>query len=138
MILGIGVDVVDIDRFRTTMTRTPGIVDRVFTDRERSDLAERSDPVPGFAARFAAKEACLKAFGVGLEGAALSDISVVRLDSGAPVLALTGRAEQLVRGPGPSAVANGAEVADGAQHVLHLSMSHSATTAQAFVVWSRQ
>ena len=57
MIVGVGIDVVDIARFQASLERTPGLLERVFTD------AERSLPVASLAARFAAKEAVGKALG---------------------------------------------------------------------------
>ena len=63
---GIGIDAVEVDRFRTVLRRTPGVADRVFTDGERAAGARRRDPAQRLAARFAAKEAVMKALGVGL------------------------------------------------------------------------
>ena len=57
--IGIGVDVVEIERFRTVLTRTPSMRTRLFRESELADLAGRADPVPGLAARFAAREATM-------------------------------------------------------------------------------
>lgn len=94
-VVGIGTDVVDIDRLREVLARTPGMVDRLFTEGERAVCERRRDPVPGFAGRFAAKEAVLKAFGTGLGGAGFTEIEVVRADSGEPSLRLHGAAAEL-------------------------------------------
>lgn len=91
-VVGIGTDLVDIDRFRVALDRTPGIVDRVFTDGERAYALARRDPTERFAARFAAKEAVLKALGLGLGRVRFREIEVVRDLSGAPSLVLHGAA----------------------------------------------
>lgn len=118
--IGVGIDAVDVERFRTMLDRRPTLLGRMFTEGELSDLAQRVDPVPGLAARFAAKEATMKALGVGLGAVSLSEIEVQRLRSGAPMLALSGRAAALARQRGAS--------------VLHLSMTHTATVAEAVVI----
>ena len=59
--IGIGIDVVDIERFRTTLERTPSMRTRVFTQIELAYVAPQSDPIPSLAARFAAREAVMKA-----------------------------------------------------------------------------
>ncbi|WP_122818599.1 holo-ACP synthase [Nocardioides pantholopis] len=112
-IVGVGVDVCDIDRFSHSLTRTPGLLDRLFTP------AERSRPVASLAARFAAKEALAKALGAPT-GMAWHDCEVVNESSGRPVLEL--------RGTVAAAVA-----AAGAAHV-HVSLSHDAGIASAMVV----
>lgn len=89
---GLGIDLVDVERFRSVLARRPGIATRCFSPAEREALAGRADPVPGFAARFAAKEAVMKALGVGLGGLSWHEVEVVSLPSGAPELRLSGRA----------------------------------------------
>lgn len=91
-VVALGTDVVDIERFRSVLARTPGIADRCFSEGERELCARRRDPVPGLAARFAVKEAVLKVFGTGLGGAPMSEIEVVRAESGEPSLRLRGQA----------------------------------------------
>lgn len=93
-VLAIGTDLVDIDRIRAVIERQPGFVARVFTEAETAYCRKRQDPAERFAARFAAKEAVLKALGTGLGGADFTDIEVVRLDSGQPILNVTGRAAE--------------------------------------------
>ena len=65
-VLGVGVDLCEVNRLRRTLTRTPGFATRVYTDAERAHCNRRRDPTEGLAARFAAKEAVLKAMGKGL------------------------------------------------------------------------
>ena len=90
--VGIGIDAVDVDRFRRTLQRRPTLAERVFTEDERAYAATARDPAPRLAARFAAKEAVMKALGVGLGAFAFHDVEVVTDASGAPRLAVGGRA----------------------------------------------
>ncbi len=90
--LGIGTDLVDIDRFRDVLARTPAMAGRLFTARERDYAEQAADPTARLAARFAAKEATLKALGLGLGGMRMAEIEVVRHDDGHPELVLHGDA----------------------------------------------
>ena len=103
VLTGIGIDAVEVDRFRRVIARTPGVVRRLFTDGERAAGARRRDPAQRLAARFAAKEAVMKALGVGLGAFAFHEVEVVNAPSGKPGLVLRGKAaalahEQGVRG----------------------------------------
>lgn len=91
-VVAIGVDLVDIDRIRDTMARQPGFAERVFSPAERDYCDRRHDPAERYAARFAAKEAVLKALGTGLGGGDFHDIEVIRQESGEPTLSVSGRA----------------------------------------------
>jgi holo-[acyl-carrier protein] synthase len=119
-VIGIGIDLVEVDRFRRMLARRPGMAGRLFTAAERAPLERRRDAVPGMAARFAAKEAAMKALGVGLGAFAFADIEVLRLPSGAPELHVTGRAAELAASLG---VAN-----------WSVSLTHTDETASAVVV----
>jgi holo-[acyl-carrier protein] synthase len=119
-VIGIGNDLVDIDRFRKALERTPSLRERIFTEAERTYADARSDPTERYAVRFAAKEAVMKALGVGLGDIALRDIEVQRAESGAPQLVLHGTAADL-------AAARGVRQ-------WFITLSHSATVAQAIVV----
>jgi holo-[acyl-carrier protein] synthase len=118
--IGIGTDLVDIDRFRTVLERTPSLAERLFRVDERAYADKAADPTARLAARFAAKEATLKALGLGLGAMALSDIEVVKHDDGRPELRLH-----------DSAAA--AAAAAGAGRFL-LTISHTDHLAQATVV----
>lgn len=119
-IIGIGIDLVDIERFRTSLARTPSMRTRLFTDVELAYVAPKADPVPSLAARFAAREAVMKSLGLGLGAFGFHEVWVERAESGEPSLAVTGRARDLAD-------------AAGVQH-WHLSLTHSASTAGAYVV----
>jgi len=97
VVLGVGVDLVEVERVRRAVGRTPSLVGRVFTDAEERTATSGGDAAQRFAARFAAKEAVLKALGVGLGAVPLRDIEVVRAHGGAPSVALHGAARDLAR-----------------------------------------
>ncbi|CAM8653499.1 putative carbohydrate kinase [Acidimicrobiia bacterium] len=120
MILGIGADLVDLDRFRAVLERRPGMIARLFTDAEREYSERRNDSVERYAVRFAAKEAVLKSMGVGMGAADWHDIEVARDDSGRPSLIIRGRAAQLASSLGIAR--------------WELTLTHSDLVAQAIVV----
>src|SRR3546814_9821410 len=80
---------------RSALSRTPTLRDRLFTAEEQAYCDRRNDPAERYAARFAAKEAVLKALGLGLGACRWRDIEVQRADSGAPSVLLHGRAAEL-------------------------------------------
>jgi holo-[acyl-carrier protein] synthase len=119
-VIGIGVDLVDIDRFRRSLERTPSMRTRLFTESELAYVQPQADPVPSLAARFAAREAVMKSLGVGLGAFGFHEVWVDRAASGQPSLVVTGRA---------------AELADRAGVVTwHLSLTHSDLMAAAYVI----
>ena len=93
-VIGIGVDAVEIARMDVALRRTPSLLARLFTERERATCTSRCGDlkVGGLAARFAAKEAVVKAFGNGLSGFAFRDIEVLSDPDGRPVVTLHGAA----------------------------------------------
>jgi holo-[acyl-carrier protein] synthase len=93
--IGVGIDAVEVPRFRKVAARTPGIIHRLFTDTERAYCERRKDPTERYAARFAAKEAVMKAMGVGVGACKWREIEVVRARSGQPSVALSGGAAAL-------------------------------------------
>jgi holo-[acyl-carrier protein] synthase len=119
-VVGVGIDAVDVERFRTVLERRRGFAERVFTAAEREETAGRHDPVPGLAARFAAKEAVMKSLSVGLGAFDFADVEVVRGDGGAPALTVTGRAAVLGEQRGVKG--------------WHISLTHTATVAMAIAV----
>ena len=98
--IGVGIDAVEVPRFRKVAARTPGIIDRLFTDAERAYCVRRKDPTERFAARFAAKEAVMKAMGVGVGACKWREIEVAKAGSGAPSVRLHGGAQRLADGLG--------------------------------------
>ncbi len=95
-VLGLGIDAVEIPRFARMLERRPGLIDRLFTATERLDRRGRLHRPSSLAARFCAKEATMKALGVGLGAVDFHDISV-EATVGPPRLVLNGRAQQLAQ-----------------------------------------
>jgi holo-[acyl-carrier protein] synthase len=96
-VLGLGADVVEVDRFRRVLDRRSTLGARLFRDGELAYASDRRDPVKSLAARFAAKEAAMKALGVGVGRVGFRDFEVLRDEDGAPSLALHGPAAALAR-----------------------------------------
>ena len=117
--IGLGLDAVEIGRFRRVLGRTPAMAERLFTDGERAYGARFADPVPRLAARFAAKEATMKALGVGLGAFDFHDVEVRNATGGAPSLRLSGRAATLAGSLGVTS--------------FRLSITHTDTIAEAVV-----
>lgn len=93
-ILGLGMDLVDLDRVRQALQKNGEMFAlRICTPDEWAYCRRHADPVPRLAARFAAKEAVAKALGTGIgEKCAFTDVEVVRNDAGAPSILLHGSA----------------------------------------------
>ncbi len=93
-VVGVGIDLVKISRVREALVRwTDRFLKRVLSPQERAYCRARRDPAPHVAARFAAKEAAMKALG-GWAGASWRDMEVVNAPSGQPLLRLSGRAAE--------------------------------------------
>jgi len=122
MIVGIGVDVVDIRRLRRALERQgERFMRRIYTAGEQEYCRAHRDPAPYFAARFAAKEALFKALGTGwAQGVTWLDAEIRNNDQGAPWLALRGRTEEASR--------------ELSVQKIHLSLSHSEEAAVALVI----
>jgi holo-[acyl-carrier protein] synthase len=122
MIVGVGIDIVDIRRVRRILERQgERFMRRVFTAGEQEYCLAHRDAAPYFAARFAAKEALFKALGTGwAQGVSWLDAEVRRESSGAPRLVLSGGAEVAGRALGTQAI--------------HVSLSHAEEAAIALVI----
>ena len=101
-VVGVGVDAVDIARVRTALTRTPGLLERLFTERERGSCVTRCGDLRygGLAARFAAKEAVAKSLGTGISGFGFRDIEILTDDRGRPTVLLHAGAAEVASGAG--------------------------------------
>jgi holo-[acyl-carrier protein] synthase len=119
-VLGIGIDAVDVERFRRVLGRRAGLAERLFTHGEQAYARAAADPVPRMSTRFAAKEAAMKALGVGLGSFRFAEVEVVRTDLEAPLLVLHGSAHALA---GRTGVVR-----------WHLSLTHTEQVAMAVVV----
>ena len=120
-VIGVGIDAVDVERFRTVLGRRPAFAERVFTAAERAEAAARHDPVPGLAARFAAKEAVMKSLSVGLGAFDFADVR------GRPGRRRRPGADRDRPGGGPGRGA-------GRRRGWHVSLTHTATVAMAIAV----
>jgi holo-[acyl-carrier protein] synthase len=120
LIVGVGTDLVEVARFRLAMERRARLPERLFSDAEREYAFRQKDPAKSLAARFGAKEAVMKAMGVGLWKFKFRDVEVVRARSGAPSVALTGRAAEMASERGVVS--------------WQLSLTHTETTALALVI----
>lgn len=122
MVLGIGIDLVEVERLAGALGRHgERFIRRVFTPAEAAACADRRDRLQALAARFAAKEACMKALGCGwAAGVGFTQIEVVRGLAGRPGLALHGAAARVANRLGAAKV--------------HVSLTHQPSSAAAIVV----
>jgi holo-[acyl-carrier protein] synthase len=119
VIVGVGIDVVPVDRFAATIARTPTMVDRLFTPAEQVTGSGTPRSAESLAARFAAKEALAKSLGAG-GGMLWTDAEVVLDDAGRPSLAISGTVRERAEALGVTR--------------LHVSMSHDGGIASATVI----
>ena len=120
-IVGIGTDIVEIVRIEQALQRQPGLVKRLLTDNEQAEFANAKQPGRFLAKRFAAKEAGLKALGIGLQnGMSWQHLEIGHTPLGQPLLHFSGAAQER---------AVQLQVANS-----HLSLSDEAHYAQAMVV----
>ena len=126
MIIAIGIDIIEVRRIREVLLRTPRFAQRVFTEIERGYCDGRGAAVAAqhYAARFAAKEAAMKALQTGWTGGiSWQDVEITSRASGAPMLHFYNRARELYEQSGATAV--------------HLSLSHTTEHAIAEVILER-
>ena len=125
MIVSIGIDIIEVARIREVLLRTPRFTERVFTRAEREYCESRGVvAAQHYAARFAAKEAALKALQTGWRGGiSWQDVEVSARDSGAPYLIFTGEVLTTFKHFGATAT--------------HLSLSHTSEHAIAQVILER-
>ena len=128
MILGLGNDIIDIQRIERTIARFGDrFLNRIFTPVERRKSDRRAERAASYAKRFAAKEACSKALGTGLRhGVFWRDMGVVNLPSGRPTLVLTGGAAEQLRSITPP----------GYEARIDLTITDDFPQAQAIVIIS--
>lgn len=122
MIVGTGIDLVDIERIRNSVNRFgERFLNRVYTQAEQAYCLRKKNAAESLAARFAAKEAAAKALGTGIsQGVTWLEIEVVRHPGGRPALAFHGRALELAQRTG---VLN-----------AQLSLTHTESLAMANVI----
>ena len=122
MIVSIGIDIIEVYRISETLARTPRFVERVFTEQERAYCdAKGAAAAQCYAARFAAKEAFLKALKTGWRGKITwHDMEILNDEQGVPSLKISGEAEEILNNLGANKI--------------HLSMSHTTDHATAQVI----
>lgn len=101
-ILGIGVDLVEVERIERAVARHEAFVPRLFSPREMERCRDCSRPALRYAACFAAKEAAAKALGTGIRGFSWREVELVAEESGRPRLELSGKAKDLAASLGVS------------------------------------
>ncbi|MCL2473761.1 MAG: holo-ACP synthase [Alphaproteobacteria bacterium] len=126
MIIGIGTDLVSIDRITTILKKyETRFITRVFSDSEQNSAKTKENKSAYFAKRFACKEACVKALGTGISsGIVFKDISIESLHSGKPSVMLCGKALERLKKMTPH----------GKKAVIHATITDESSFAQAFVI----
>lgn len=125
MIAGTGVDLVEINRLKDIIARRgERFIERIFTPAEKAYCEKQKEPSLHFAARWAAKESCLKALGLGIGAVGWKEMEVVTTPSGKPELRLSGKAGKILKKKGIGR--------------LFLSLSHTCHEAVAVVILERE
>ena len=126
MILGIGIDTIEIERIRDSHHKYGDrFIERILLPTEIDYCLQHKDPAPSFAVRFAAKEAISKSFGTGISAElGWLDMEVARHDTGAPYVVLHGKGKVLLEARGGGNV--------------HISLSHTAHQATAMAILEKR
>ena len=119
MILGVGTDIIEIDRIKNAIDNTPGFLEKVFTKREVEELSKNTLRVESVAGNFAVKEAVSKAVGTGIRGFSFRDIEVFRDELGKPIVRVSSKIEEVIKSK---------------DYLFNVSISHNKTMTIAFVV----
>lgn len=119
MIMGIGTDIIEIDRIEKAVKSTKLFIDKLFTEKEITMFESRGFKSEIIAGNFAAKEAISKALGTGFRNIGLKDIEVLRDDLGKPVVNLSNNVYDILKRRDIN---------------MHLSISHNRTSAIAYAV----
>ncbi|MBK5239604.1 holo-ACP synthase [Clostridium sp.] len=120
MIVGVGIDIVEIKRIKNAIERNDRFLERIFTETELDYLRSRNLRPEYVSGRFAAKEAVAKALGTGFRGFDFRDIEIDRTTLGKPIVSLKGKAKQIADSQG--------------QYNIHLSISHGEESAVAYAI----
>ncbi len=121
MIVGIGIDMIEVDRVRTKIEKEKGFREHIFSPDEIAYCSGQPDPYQHYAARFAGKEAFLKAIGRGLSYSLEVDkIEILPKVDGKPVVLLKGEYKSLAE--------------EGVWKNIHISLTHLAAVASAIVI----
>lgn len=118
MIIGIGTDIIEIDRIQRAINKNSGFLSKVFTSREIEMFKEKSMRAEVIAGNFAAKEAISKSLGTGFRGFSLIDIEILRDELGKPIAYLSDNIDRYIN----------------YKYKVNVSISHNRTSAIAFAV----
>ncbi|MGL5635012.1 MAG: holo-ACP synthase [Sarcina sp.] len=121
MILGIGTDIIEIQRIKKAIERSDKFIERNFSIKEIEYFKSRNFKFETIAGNFAAKEAISKAIGSGFRGFGLKDISILRNDLGKPFVELENVVDDIIKNIIP-------------QYKIHISISHSKENAIAYAI----
>lgn len=124
MIIGIGIDIIEIERVEQAIQKNKNFINKLFTEKEISYFNSRNMNSEVIAGNFAAKEAISKALGTGLRGFSFKDIEVLRNELGQPKVTLHNGAELI----GNKLIGNNNSL------MIHLSISHNNSSAIAYAV----
>ena len=119
MILGIGTDIIEIDRIKKAIINTPKFLDKLFTERELKQFNLDNPRIESIAGNFAVKEAVSKALGTGMREIGFKDIEVFRDNLGKPFIEVSEKIEKVIKEE---------------KYNFHVSISHNKTSAIAFVI----
>lgn len=119
MIIGIGTDIIEIDRIKAAIERTPSFLNKAFTEKEIELFKAKEMRVETIAGNFAAKEALSKALGTGFRGYSLQDFEILRDQLGKPIVNISKKAREKIGGR----VLN-----------INVSISHNKSNAIAFAI----
>jgi holo-[acyl-carrier protein] synthase len=120
MIFGIGTDIVEIKRIKKAISRSPRLIERLFTAQELEFYKKKDMKAQHIAGGFSAKEAVLKALGTGLRGFKWKDIEILRGPIGKPIVRFEGNVKQFIE--------------DNGIGIIHVTISHSKDFATATAV----
>lgn len=120
MIIGIGTDIVEIDRINKAIERTPNFINKLFTKKEIEYFISRKMRPEFIAGKFAAKESVAKALGTGFRKFGFRDIEIDKDELGKPLVLLSGEAKEIANKFG--------------DYKLHLSISHGRENAIAYAI----
>ena len=119
-IIGIGTDIIEIERIKKAGEKNPRFLDRILTENEKNYCFEEGSRYQSAAARFAGKEAVVKALGTGFSSCSFLDIEILNNNLGKPEVSLSKMALKVFQDKG------GKEI--------HISLSHSRDLASAYVI----
>lgn len=118
MIIGIGTDIIEINRIERAINSNKNFIKKVFTEKEIEMFNKRNMRSEVIAGNFAAKEAISKALGTGIKGFSLVDIEILRDELGKPIAHLSNAIEKIIN----------------KEYRLNISISHNKTSAIAFAI----